>query len=99
LRYEVQRGDAKEITVRAQITQSEVDPQFVMLVPVYASSLSDARFGKAARAGAAFCARSINPFEGSRWWLRQMRADGRPQLNGYGNSIFFVCSLLILRGL
>jgi len=34
-------------------------------------------------------ARSIKPFESGRWWLRQMRADGRPQFNGYGNRIFF----------
>ena len=27
--------------------------------------------------------------EGGRWWLRQTRAYGRPQFNGYGNSIFF----------
>jgi hypothetical protein len=32
-----------------------------------------------------FRARLINPFEGGRWWLRRMRADGRPQSNGYGN--------------
>ena len=27
--------------------------------------------------------------EGGRWWLRQTRAYGRPQFNGYGNSIFW----------
>ena len=26
--------------------------------------------------------------EGGRWWLRRMRADGRPQSSGYGDSIF-----------
>jgi hypothetical protein len=52
LRYEVQRGDAKEITVRAQITQSEVDPQFVMLVPVYGDfGQGMVRLGQVAVAG------------------------------------------------
>jgi hypothetical protein len=35
------------------------------------------------------CARSINPFEGGRWWLRRMRASGCTLYNGYGDSIFF----------
>ena len=39
-----------------------------------------------------FCARSIKPFEGGRWRLRGMGA------NGYGNSIFSpICKLLVLR--
>jgi hypothetical protein len=40
------------------------------------------------------CALSIQRLEGSRWRLRQMRA------NGYGNSIFSpICKLLVLRDL
>jgi hypothetical protein len=35
-----------------------------------------------------FRARLINSFEGGRWWLRRMRADGRPPSNGYGNWVF-----------
>jgi hypothetical protein len=39
-----------------------------------------------------FRARSINPFEGGRWRLRRMRA------NGYGNSIFSpIRKLLVLQ--
>jgi hypothetical protein len=49
--------------------------------------------------GEMLCARSIKPLEGGRWRLRRMRADGRPQSNGYGIESFFVCSLLILRDL
>ncbi len=42
-------------------------------------------------------ARSIKPFEGSRWRLRRMRASGT-RSNGYGNSIFsLICKLLVLR--
>jgi hypothetical protein len=46
-----------------------------------------------------FRARLINPFEGGRWWLRRMRADGRPNLMAMGIESFFVCSLLILHDL
>jgi len=43
------------------------------------------------KAGTELCARSIKPFEGSRWRLRRMRADG------YGNSIFSpIRKLLVL---
>jgi aminopeptidase N len=34
-KYEVQPGDGKDITAHIPVTQSEVDPNFVMLVPVY----------------------------------------------------------------
>jgi hypothetical protein len=33
--------------------------------------------------------RSIKAFEGGRWRLRRRRGEGRPQSNGYANSIFF----------
>jgi len=36
-----------------------------------------------------FRARSINPFEGGRWRLRRMRANGWTRSNGYGNWILF----------
>jgi hypothetical protein len=35
-KYEVQPGDGKGVKVHVEITQSEVDPGFAMLVPVYA---------------------------------------------------------------
>jgi len=35
-KYEVQPGDGKGVKVHVEITQSEVDPSFAMLVPVYA---------------------------------------------------------------
>jgi hypothetical protein len=46
-------------------------------------------------------ARSIKPFalEGGRWWLRQTRAYGSPNLTAMGIQSFLVCSLLILRDL
>jgi hypothetical protein len=49
--------------------------------------------------GTVLCARSINPFEGGRWRLRQMRASGCTDLTAMGIESFFVCSLLILLGL
>ena len=56
------------------------------------SAVSDARCREAVDVGTLFFARSIEPFEGRRWRLRQMRA------NGYGNSIFSpICKLLVLR--
>jgi hypothetical protein len=36
-----------------------------------------------------FRSRLINPFEGGRWRLRWMRANGWTRANGYGNRIFF----------
>ena len=42
-------------------------------VPVNASALSEARFHAGAKWGAVLCARSIDPFGGSRWRLRRMR--------------------------
>jgi hypothetical protein len=44
-------------------------------------------------------ARSTKLFEGGRRRLRRRRREGRPQSNGYADSIFFVCRLVILRGL
>ncbi|HET6932899.1 MAG TPA: carboxypeptidase regulatory-like domain-containing protein [Candidatus Acidoferrum sp.] len=35
-KYEIQPGDGKGVKVHVEITQSEVDPGFAMLVPVYA---------------------------------------------------------------
>jgi hypothetical protein len=56
------------------------------------SALSEARFDRSVTLGEVLCARSIEPFEGGRWRLRWMRA------NGYGNSIFSpTCKLLVLR--
>jgi len=61
-------------------------------VLVNVSALSDARFHEEVKPGAVLRARSIKPFEGRRWRLRRMRA------NGYGNSIFSpTCKLLVLR--
>ena len=45
------------------------------------------------------CARSIEPFEGGRWWLRRMRASDCTDLTAMGIESFFVCSPLILLGL
>jgi hypothetical protein len=56
------------------------------------SALSEARFRESVKLGEVLFARSIEPFEGGRWRLRWMRA------NGYGNSIFSpTCKLLVLR--
>lgn len=44
-------------------------------------------------------ARSIKPFESGRWRLRRMRANSSPDLMAMGIESFFVCNLLILRGL
>jgi hypothetical protein len=49
------------------------------------SALSEARFHKSVKSGEALCARSIEPFEGGRWRLRRMRANGWSRSNGYGN--------------
>ena len=38
-------------------------------------------------------ARSIEPFEGGRWRLRQMRASGYTDLTAMGIESLFVCSL------
>jgi hypothetical protein len=43
-----------------------------------------------------FRARLINPFEGGRWRLRRMRANGWTGLTAMGIESFFVCNLLIL---
>lgn len=52
LKYEIQRGEGKEVTVRLEITQSEVDPQFAMLVPVYGDfGQGMVRLGQVAVAG------------------------------------------------
>jgi len=50
-------------------------------------------------AGMVLCARSIEPFEGGRWRLRQTRASGCTDLTAMGIESFFVCSQLILLGL
>jgi hypothetical protein len=50
-----------------------------------ASALSEARFRKSVKSGEVLCARRIEPFEGSRWRLRRMRANGWSRSNGYGN--------------
>ena len=42
-------------------------------VPRNVSALSDARFHEDAKLCEVLCARSIKPFEGSRWRLRRMR--------------------------
>jgi hypothetical protein len=54
-------------------------------VPLNASALSEARFHESVKLGEVLCARSIEPFEGGRWWLRRMRANGWTRSNGYGN--------------
>ncbi|HWO32510.1 MAG TPA: hypothetical protein VNO32_27250, partial [Candidatus Acidoferrum sp.] len=51
----------------------------------HVSALSEARFQKSVKSGEVLFARSIEPFEGSRWRLRWMRANGRSRSNGYGN--------------
>jgi hypothetical protein len=57
----------------------------VRLVPINASALSEARFRESVKLSEVFCARSIEPFEGGRWWLRWMRSNGWTRSNGYGN--------------
>jgi hypothetical protein len=47
--------------------------------------LSEARNHESVKLGEALCARSIEPFEGGRWRLRWMRANGWTRSNGYGN--------------
>jgi hypothetical protein len=54
-------------------------------VLINVSALSEARFRRSMQSGEVLCARSIEPFEGSRWRLRWMRAKGRSRSNGYGN--------------
>jgi hypothetical protein len=53
--------------------------------PVNASALSEARFHESVKLRVVLCARSIEPFEGGRWRLRWMRANGWTRSNGYGN--------------
>src|SRR6266850_1770283 len=55
------------------------------LVPRNASALSEARFHESVKLGVVLCARSIEPFEGGRWRLRRMRANGWTRSNGYVN--------------
>src|SRR5260370_36596243 len=55
--------------------------------PVDASALSEARFHESVKLRVELCARSIEPFEGGRWRLRGMRANGWTRANGYGNLI------------
>jgi hypothetical protein len=43
---------------------------------VNVSTLSEARFHKGVKSGEVLRARSIEPFEGGRWRLRWMRANG-----------------------
>jgi hypothetical protein len=43
------------------------------------------RFHESVKLGEVLCARSIEPFEGGRWRLRWMRANGWTRSNGYGN--------------
>jgi hypothetical protein len=57
----------------------------VLLVRVNASALSEARLHESVKLGEVLCARSIEPFEGGRWRLRWMRANGWTRSNGYGN--------------
>jgi hypothetical protein len=54
-------------------------------VPSDASDLSEARFQECVKWDEVLGARSIDPFEGSRWRLRQTRANGCTRSNGYGN--------------
>ncbi len=51
------------------------------------------------KSGEVLCARSIEPFEGGRWRLRWVRANGWTSLTAMGIESFFVCSLLILHDL
>ena len=57
----------------------------VRLIPNDVSSLSEARNHESLELGEVLCARSIDPFEGGRWRLRWMRANGWSRSNGYGN--------------
>jgi len=57
------------------------DSQF----PKNVSALSEARNHESVKVGEVLCARSIEPFEGGRWRLRGMRANGWTRSNGYGN--------------
>ena len=50
-----------------------------------ASALSEARFHESVKLGEVLGARSIEPFEGGRWRLRWMRANGWTRSYGYGN--------------
>jgi hypothetical protein len=77
----------------------EVISSLVVLVPINASALSEARFHKSVKLGEVLCAPSIEPFEGGRRRLRRMRASGCTDLTAMGIESFFVCSLLILLGL
>jgi len=55
------------------------------LCPDHVSALSEARFHNSVKSGEVLFARSIEPFEGGRWQLRWMRANGWSRSNGYGN--------------
>jgi hypothetical protein len=50
-------------------------------VPINVSALPEARFRRSVQSGKVLCARSIEPFEGSRWRLRWMRANGWSRSN------------------
>jgi len=51
-KYELQPGDAGQFKIRAEITQSEVDQNFAMLVPVFADFGNGMmRMGQVAMAG------------------------------------------------
>ena len=50
-----------------------------------ASALSEARFHESVKLGEVLCARSIERFEGGRWRLRRMRANGWTRANGYAD--------------
>jgi hypothetical protein len=59
--------------------QKSLDPAGVV------RDLSEARFHESVKLGEVLCARSIEPFEGGRWRLRWMRANGWSRSDGYGN--------------
>jgi hypothetical protein len=54
-------------------------------VLINASDLSEARSQEGVKWGEVLRARSIDPFEGGRWRLRQTRANGWTRSNGSGN--------------
>ena len=76
---------AFKLSACSRVGNPEAISSPVGLVPTNASALSEARLHKNVKSGEVLFARSIEPFEGGRWRLRWMRANGWSRSNGYGN--------------
>jgi len=73
------------MTKNSRLHSQPLQPGWVWFWSYDVRALSEARFHKSVKSGEVLFARSIEPFEGGRWRLRWMRANGWTQSNGYGN--------------